>query len=585
MARIRVAACQINTVVGDLAGNVDRTLEALNEAEGAGADLAVFPELTVTGYPPEDLLGRPAFVADNLAAFAAVVAGTGECAAVVGYVDLGPEGRLVNAAALCRGGAVLGRYVKRMLPNYGVFDEQRWFAAGSGPATLFDVAGVPVGMTICEDMWFPGGPMADQAAAGARLLVNLNASPYSRGRREQRLAVLADRTAETGCAVVYVNQVGGQDELVFDGASLIVGRDGGVVASAHQFAEEVLVCDLEFGPAPGTTGSARVPVSSSTRAPEGEADHPVAGVLDPVAEVYEALVLGTRDYLAKNGFSDAVIGLSGGIDSSLVAAVAVDAVGSDHVHGVTMPSRYSSEGSVSDAEALAANLGIDLAGAPIEPAHRALAETLAPLLGGEPVGLTDENLQSRIRGVLLMALSNAHGWIVLTTGNKSEMATGYSTLYGDSAGGFAVIKDVSKTLVYELCRHRNARAGSDVIPEAVLTKAPSAELRPDQRDDESLPPYEVLDPVMAGYVEGDRSADDLVGEGFDPAAVARVVGLVDRAEYKRRQMPPGVRISGKAFGKDRRMPITNHYRSVAAVVPPTDGTTTVPLTDGTTTVA
>jgi NAD+ synthase (glutamine-hydrolysing) len=265
--------------------------------------------------------------------------------------------------------------------------------------------------------------------------------------------------------------------------------------------------------------------------------------------------------------------------------VAVDAVGSDHVHGVTMPSRYSSEGSVSDAEALAANLGIDLAGAPIEPAHRALAETLAPLLGGEPVGLTDENLQSRIRGVLLMALSNAHGWIVLTTGNKSEMATGYSTLYGDSAGGFAVIKDVSKTLVYELCRHRNARAGSDVIPEAVLTKAPSAELRPDQRDDESLPPYEVLDPVMAGYVEGDRSADDLVGEGFDPAAVARVVGLVDRAEYKRRQMPPGVRISGKAFGKDRRMPITNHYRSVAAVVPPTDGTTTVPLTDGTTTVA
>ncbi|HEY4928506.1 MAG TPA: NAD+ synthase [Acidimicrobiales bacterium] len=579
MARIRVAACQINTVVGDLAGNVDRTLVALAEAEAAGADLAVFPELTVTGYPPEDLLGRPAFVADNLAAFAAVVAGTGECAAVVGYVDVGPEGRLVNAAALCRRGQVLGRYVKRMLPNYGVFDEQRWFAPGSGPAVVFEVAGVPVGMTVCEDMWFPGGPMADQAAAGARLLVNLNASPYSRGRREERLAVLADRTAETGCAVVYVNQVGGQDELVFDGASMAVDPTGSVVASARQFVEEVLVCDLEVAVDPGSVVGIPVPVSAATRATGGEVAGPKAHILDPVAEVYEALVLGTRDYLGKNGFSDAVIGLSGGIDSSLVAAVAVDAIGSDHVHGVAMPSRYSSGGSVSDADGLAHNLGIDLASAPIEAAHRALADTLTPLLGGEPTGLTDENLQSRIRGVLLMALSNAHGWIVLTTGNKSEMATGYSTLYGDSAGGFAVIKDVSKTLVYELCRHRNARAGSDIIPEAVLTKAPSAELRPDQRDDESLPPYEVLDPVMAGYVEGDRSADDLVSEGFDPEAVARVVGLVDRAEYKRRQMPPGVRISGKAFGKDRRMPITNHYRSVAAAPPIDDGATSQPSTD------
>jgi NAD+ synthase (glutamine-hydrolysing) len=579
MARIRVAACQINTVVGDLAGNVDRTLVALAEAEAAGADLAVFPELTVTGYPPEDLLGRPAFVADNLAAFAAVVAGTGECAAVVGYVDVGPEGRLVNAAALCRRGQVLGRYVKRMLPNYGVFDEQRWFAPGSGPAMVFEVAGVPVGMTVCEDMWFPGGPMADQAAAGARLLVNLNASPYSRGRREERLAVLADRTAETGCAVVYVNQVGGQDELVFDGASMAVDPTGSVVASARQFVEEVLVCDLEVAVDPGSVVGVAVPVSAATRATEGAVAGPEAPILDPVAEVYEALVLGTRDYLGKNGFSDAVIGLSGGIDSSLVAAVAVDAIGSHHVHGVAMPSRYSSGGSVSDAEGLATNLGIDLARAPIEAAHRALADTLTPLLGGEPTGLTDENLQSRIRGVLLMALSNAHGWIVLTTGNKSEMATGYSTLYGDSAGGFAVIKDVSKTLVYELCRHRNARAGSDIIPEAVLTKAPSAELRPDQRDDESLPPYEVLDPVMAGYVEGDRSADDLVSEGFDPEAVARVVGLVDRAEYKRRQMPPGVRISGKAFGKDRRMPITNHYRSVAARPPTDDGATSLPSTE------
>ena len=570
MPRIRLAACQINTVVGDLDGNVGRTLAALAEAEAAGADLAVFPELTVTGYPPEDLLGRPAFVEDNLAAFAAVVAATGPCAAVVGYVDVAPSGRLLNAAALCRDGVVLARYVKRILPNYGGFDEQRWFAPGEGPTTLVEVAGVPVGMSVCEDMWFPGGPMAEQAAAGARLLVNANASPYSRGRREERLAVLAERTAETGCAVVYVNQVGGQDELVFDGASVVVAPDGSVVAGARQFAEEVLVVDLDVDvPSGGGRTPASVVVPGSSRAgPDGPL-RPVAEVLDPVAEVYEALVLGTRDYLGKNGFTDAVIGLSGGIDSSLVAAIAVDAVGAEHVHGVAMPSRYSSVGSVTDAEALAANLGIDLAAVPIEPAHRAFADMLDPLLGGEPAGLTDENLQSRIRGVLLMALSNDRGWIVLTTGNKSEMATGYSTLYGDSAGGFAVIKDVAKTLVYELCRHRNARAGTDLIPVAVLDKAPSAELRPDQRDDESLPPYSVLDPVMAGYVEADRSADDLVAEGFDAEAVARVVGLVDRAEYKRRQMPPGVRISGKAFGKDRRMPITNHYRSVHRTGAPT----------------
>ena len=581
MPRIRLAACQINTVVGDLDGNVDRIGVALAEAERARADLAVFPELAVTGYPPEDLLGRPAFVEDNLAAFAAVAAATRECAAVVGYVDVAPSGRLLNAVALCHRGEVLGRYVKRILPNYGVFDEQRWFAAGAGPVPLLVVAGVPVGMTVCEDMWFPSGPMADQAAAGARLLVNANASPYSRGRRQERLAVLAERTAETGCAVVYVNQVGGQDELVFDGASLVVDADGTVVAAARQFAEEVLVVDLtvEFDGREATpTGSApSVLVSAASRAGDDGPLRPVAAVLDPVAEVYGALVLGTRDYLGKNGFADAVVGLSGGIDSSLVAAIAVDAVGAGHVHGVAMPSRYSSEGSVTDAEALAANLGIDLAAAPIEPAHRAFADMLAPQLGGEPSGLTDENLQSRIRGVLLMALSNANGWIVLTTGNKSEMATGYSTLYGDSAGGFAVIKDVAKTLVYELCRYRNEQAGTELIPLSVLDKAPSAELRPDQRDDESLPAYSVLDPIMAGYVEADRSADDLVAEGFDPADVARVVGLVDRAEYKRRQMPPGVRISGKAFGKDRRMPITNQYRSVhhAATPAAPDPATTV----------
>jgi len=563
--RVRVAACQINTVVGDLDGNAERILAALAEAESGGADLAVFPELTVTGYPPEDLLSRPAFVADNLAVFERIAAASGPCAAVIGYVDTDDAGHLVNAAALCAGGRVLGRYFKRLLPNYGVFDEQRWFVPGRGPAGRFVVAGVPVGMSICEDMWFSGGPMAEQAAAGAALLVNLNASPYSRGRRQERLAVLEERVAETGCAIVYVNQVGGQDELVFDGASVVVGADGALVGSASQFAEEILLVDLEVEVDEASVGAGAVVVSAGPRSSDGDGVvGRMAPLLGPEAEVYEALVLGTRDYVAKNGFADAVIGLSGGIDSSLVAVVAVDALGPDHVHGVTMPSRYSSDGSVGDAVTLAGNLGMDIATVAIEPAHQALAASLQPLLGGDPVGLTDENLQSRIRGVLLMALSNANGWIVLTTGNKSEMATGYSTLYGDSAGGFAVIKDVPKLLVYALCRYRNTKAGFALIPEPVLTKAPSAELRPDQRDDESLPPYSVLDPVVAGYVEGDRSPDDLIASGFDAAAVERVVGLVDRAEYKRRQMPPGVRISRKAFGKDRRMPITNHYRSRVA---------------------
>ena len=577
MPRVRVAACQINTVVGDLDGNAQRIAAALDAAEQGGADLAVFPELTITGYPPEDLLGRPAFVADNQAVFARVAAAAGRCAAVVGYVDSDRSGRLFNAAALCVEGQVIGRYHKRLLPNYGVFDEQRWFVPGDDPPLRLVVAGVPVGITICEDMWVSGGPMAAQAAAGARLLVNLNASPYSRGRREERLAVLCQRVAETGCPVVYVNQVGGQDELVFDGASLVMGPGGTLVASAGQFVEEVLVADVDVDvPVPdngdGDTGTGVVVVSTASRRPAGAPSAaPVAAVLDPEAEVYEALVLGTRDYMGKNGFADAVIGLSGGIDSSLVAAIAVDALGPGHVYGVTMPSRYSSEGSVADAVTLAANLGIDVATASIEEAHQALATTLDPLIPGRPTGLTDENLQSRIRGVLLMALSNAKGWIVLTTGNKSEMATGYSTLYGDSAGGFAVIKDVPKTLVYALCRHRNRRAGFDLIPDPVLTKAPSAELRPDQRDDESLPPYAVLDPVVAGYVEGDRSPDDLIRAGYDPEAVGRVVELVDRAEYKRRQMPPGVRISGKAFGKDRRMPITNHYRPGTATSAPRSG--------------
>ena len=603
---LRIAAAQLDVVVGDLDGNVERILGALARAEDAGAAVCVFPEMAVTGYPPEDLLFKSGFVADNEAALAEVARATRTCVAVVGFVQpLGPrnggsqgtgvapaagvdpstgaEARsgtwpavrplLANAAAVCVHGAVAGVYHKRLLPNYSVFDEHRWFTPGRGAPVLFRVGEAALGISICEDVWADAGPVAALGRAGAQVVVNLNASPYSRGRRAERLAMLRDRVREAGCAIVYVNQVGGQDELVFDGASLVVGPDGSLLAAGAQFAEDLVVVDvplepvlppaaelvdLRAGPVPGARGG------------HGGAA-PVPPLLDPVGEVYAALVLGTRDYLGKNGFGGAVIGLSGGIDSALVATVATDALGADHVRGVAMPSRYSSEGSVRDARELARRLGIAFEVVPIEGAHACMAGVLAPVLAGPPAGITDENLQARLRGVILMAISNATGWIVLTTGNKSEMATGYSTLYGDSVGGFAIIKDVPKTLVYELCRARNAEAAAGgavpPVPEAILEKAPSAELRPGQRDDQSLPPYELLDPILEAYVELDRTAAELVADGFDPALVDRVVRLVDGAEYKRRQMAPGVRITTKAFGRDRRMPITNGYRRPATSLP------------------
>jgi NAD+ synthase (glutamine-hydrolysing) len=571
MSYLRLAAAQLNTVVGDLPGNVERILGALAAAEAAGADICVVPELAIPGYPPEDLLLKPTFVADNVVALEKVAAATGQCAIVVGYVGATPDGQgLSNAAALCAGGRVVGIYRKRFLPNYGVFDEQRWFVSSNETPTLYGVAGAWVGISVCEDVWFPDGPVAQQGIAGADVVVNLNASPYNSGRRHERLAMLHERVAEAGCAIAYVNQVGGQDELVFDGDSLIVAADGTLLATGAQFATDLVVVDIPVAGGQGRHAATKLPrvVATEPRPAHAAGSAPLRPALRPAlspeAEVYAALVLGTRDYLGKNGFKEAVIGLSGGIDSSLVATIAVDALGPSHVHGISMPSRYSSEGSRHDAEALAALLGIDLRVVPIEGAHVAFTEMLAGVLGREPTGLTDENLQSRLRGVLLMGVSNAKGWIVLTTGNKSEMATGYSTLYGDSAGGFAVIKDVPKTLVYDLCRYRNTQAVLEgltgPIPDSVLDKAPSAELRPDQRDDQSLPPYEKLDPVLQGYVEGDQTAADLVAQGFDPAVVEQVVRLVDGAEYKRRQMPPGVRITTKAFGKDRRMPIINHYR-------------------------
>lgn len=577
---LRLAAAQINPVVGDLLGNAERVLSAMGRAEAAGADLVAFPELVLTGYPPEDLLLKEGFVDDAVAVLERVAAASQECVAIIGAVvpdgvgglhlanpaDARPHARrrLANAAVICHEGRIVDVVAKRLLPNYAVFDERRWFLPGTGTSPLFRIAGGIIGVVVCEDLWSAAGPGRDLGEQGAQLLVSLNASPFALGQVAERRGVLSDRVAETGAAILYVNQVGGQDELVFDGASLLLDDTGHLVASSPSFLEDLLVADLDLHGSESEVTAAVHELSSRTRR-QGPGDlGEVAAPLSEEAEVYAALVLATRDYLGKNGFSSVVIGLSGGIDSTLVAAIAVDAIGADKVRGLSMPSRYSSEHSRRDAKDLAQRLGIRIDTVPIEEAHLAYGSMLSIVLGEEPTGLTDENLQSRLRGVLLMAVSNETGAMVLTTGNKSEMATGYSTLYGDSAGGYAVIKDVPKTLVYDLCRYRNAMARSaglvEPIPETVIDKAPSAELRPDQLDIDSLPPYELLDPIIAGYVEGDRTVPELIRQGHDPELVARVARLVDLAEYKRRQNPPGVKITSKAFGKDRRMPITNRYQ-------------------------
>jgi NAD+ synthase (glutamine-hydrolysing) len=577
VASIRLAAAQLNPVVGDLVGNAEKVLSVLGRCEAAGVDLVAFPELVLTGYPPEDLVFKDGFVDDQLEVLERVAKATGECVAVVGAVvpegtaglrlaeptDARPHARrpLANAAVVCHRGRIVDVVAKRLLPNYAVFDERRWFLPGTGPSPLLRVAGCIVGVAVCEDLWSAAGPAAQLGEEGAELIVSLNASPFALGQSAERREVLSARVAEAGAAILYVNQVGGQDELVFDGASLLLDERGALVASAPSFVEDLLVADLELD---GAENEVTEALHELTGRPRRQDPADLGEVASPRAEeeeVYEALVLATHDYLTKNGFTSAIIGLSGGIDSTLVAAVAVDALGPERVRGISMPSRYSSAHSRSDAEDLAARLGIALDTVPIEPAHAAYSAMLSELFGAEPAGLTDENLQSRLRGVILMAVSNQTGAIVLTTGNKSEMATGYSTLYGDSAGGFAVIKDVPKTLVYDLCRWRNERARRaglpEPIPESVIEKAPSAELRPEQLDVDSLPPYEQLDPILAGYVEEDATVAELVAQGHDPELVARVARLVDRAEYKRRQNPPGVKITTKAFGKDRRMPITN----------------------------
>jgi NAD+ synthase (glutamine-hydrolysing) len=578
---LRIALCQLDVTVGDLEGNAEKVIAQVARAETEGASLAVFPELVLTGYPPEDLLFGHGFVDGNRQALEKVAAATQHCAAVVGFVD--EDGGLFNAAAVCAGGEIHGIVHKRQLPNYGVFDERRYFTPGAGQEQLFLIGGVPVGVAICEDAWSPSGPVCRLGEGGAELVVTLNASPYRTGILAQRERMLATRAADASCALAYVNLLGGQDELVFDGASMVFDHDGNLVASAPQFREDLLICDLPihrtfrkrlFDPR-GHEAMTSLPLVTISEPPAGAgAKHrekpltPLAPRLDHAAEIYEALVLGTADYLRKNGFTDALVALSGGVDSTLVATIAADALGPEHVHGVLMPSRFSSKGSVDDALALAGNLGIGTNTVPIETAHKALLEMVGPVLGveGPSVGLAGENLQARIRGNVLMAISNYRGWLVLTTGNKSEMAVGYATLYGDMAGGYAVLKDVPKTLVYELCAHRNKLAGRDIVPQAVIDKPPSAELRPEQRDDDSLPPYSVLDPILEGYVEQDLTVSGLVAAGFDVEIVRRVIDLVDHAEYKRRQAPPGPRVTSRGFGKDRRMPITNRFRASAGAV-------------------
>ncbi len=567
MPRIRVAAAQLNLVVGDLAGNEARILDAYERAGRVDADLVAFPELAITGYPPEDLLLRPAFVADAAESLTKLAARTGNLAAVIGFPELMPDGTLANAAAMCAHGEVRGVYRKHLLPNYSVFDEERYFEPFPADGPLFVIAGLRVALSVCEDAWSPAGPILTQADAGAELIVNINASPYFAGRVGEREAMLATRAIDAQAPIVYVNLVGGQDELVFDGASMVIDEQGTVVARALQFEEDLLIADLDVRRRvhrKPPVGRPKPEPLAEVEITEGHLGLPgkpprVEPLLEPVHEVHRALVLGTRDYMIKNGFTHVLIGLSGGIDSALVAVVAADALGPDKVTGVLMPSRYSSEGSVTDSERLAANLGIPTLTIPIEPAHEAFTEMLAePFAGLEP-GVAEENLQARIRGTILMTISNKFGWLVLTTGNKSEMATGYSTLYGDMAGGFAVIKDVPKMLVYALCEDVNRRLEREIVPRSIIEKAPSAELRPDQKDEDSLPPYPVLDAILEGYVEDDRSIADLVADGFDRETVVRIARLVDRSEYKRRQAPPGVRVSPKAFGRDRRLPLTNRW--------------------------
>ena len=536
---VRIALGQIDTTVGDLEGNVAAMAEWTARATDLRADLVCFPELAITGYSPEDLVLRPEFVDDNLEALERLAKLTaGGCGVLTGFVDLTERGRH-NAAALLKDGRVVERYHKIKLPNYGVFDEQRTFVPGSEACSV-RLGDSSLGISVCEDAWAPGPPFDAYADERVPLILNINGSPYHRRKSGERLQIAADRARETGAWIVYVNTVGGQDELVFDGGSFVLSPNGSIAVRAAMFEEELQVIAIEGDRLEGGSGGAW----------PGEPE-----------DVYRALLLGLGDYVRKNGFREVVVGLSGGIDSAFVATLATDALGAAAVRVVAMPSRFTSTDSVEDAAEVARRLGARLDELSIEDVAGAYREVLAEPFRDTEEGIAEENLQARIRGTLLMALSNKFGSLVLATGNKSEYAVGYATLYGDMAGGFAPIKDVPKTLVYELARWRNAQGPRPPIPDRVLEKAPTAELRADQKDTDSLPPYEVLDPVIEAYVEHDLSPREIVERGFDPELVDRVAAMIDRAEYKRRQAPPGVKITPKAFGRDRRLPITNRYRS------------------------
>ena len=580
MRNFRIALAQINLTVGDLDGNARKAIRYIEMAREARADLVAFPELTIPGYPPEDLLLKPQFLDENRRYMESVASQSEGIGVIVGFADaVGTE--VYNAAAVAFDGRLLDVYHKMFLPNYGVLDEDRYFRPGD-TCPVYVINGTSVGVNICEDIWYPVGPTVVQRNAGAEVIVNINGSPFHAGKRRFKEKMLATRAADNELFLAYVHMVGGQDELVFDGASMVFDPQGDLVAASGQFVEDLLIVDLDVQsvfrsrlrePRPrkenpeslteiGNSKLIRVSDWDGTNAPVGETATGVFGdVYDGAEEIYEALVMGTRDYVRKCGFSKVLVALSGGIDSSLVAAVGVDALGSENVVGVSMPSEFSSEGSIVDAKLLAQNLGIDIWTIPIEQTFGSFMNSLAPRFEGTDWGVAEENIQSRIRGNLIMALSNKFGWLVLTTGNKSEMATGYATIYGDMSGGFAVIKDVPKVMCYDLARFRNEREGKDIIPQAVIDKPPSAELRPDQLDQDSLPPYDELDPILKAYVEDDMSFDDITAMGYDAETVKLVVGLVDRSEYKRRQAAPGIKITPRNFGRDRRMPIANRWRS------------------------
>tara|TARA_B100001750_G_C15510516_1_gene603310 strand:+ start:1434 stop:3155 length:1722 start_codon:yes stop_codon:yes gene_type:complete len=569
---------QINTTVGDIEGNTKKILDSIKEAKSVHADVISFPELAITGYPPEDLLFQKSFLELNYSNMNKIVEQSDGITIVVGFVNYDASSdagdvRKYNSAAIAHNGKLIEIYDKIYLPNYGVFDEERYFQKGSS-CPVVNINGMKLGINICEDIWYQIGPTNVQKENGAELIININASPFHVGKRQFREQMVADRASENNLFIAYNNLVGGQDELVFDGSSMIASPEGTIIARGKQFEEDLIVTDLDIDTITdlkpssnrvafqiGTPKTIHVSDYSHVSKSDKSVQSSLTEPMDHLTEVYSALVTGTRDYVTKCGFTKVIIGLSGGIDSSLTAAIAVDALGKENVVGVAMPSRYSSGSSISDATLLAENLGIELMTISIEDAFEAMLGMLENPFKQTNPNVAEENLQTRIRGNLLMAISNKFGWMVLTTGNKSEMASGYATLYGDMAGGFAVIKDVPKTLVYELCSHiNNLKSPNNVIPTTVITKAPSAELKYDQKDQDVLPPYEVLDPIIQAYVEEDISSTDIIDQGYDPKIVHQVIAMVNRNEYKRRQAPPGIKITPRAFGRDRRFPIVNKYK-------------------------